>query len=89
MTNHPQYGLHVTGPGPSDWCLEIIYGTGTRETGTETDYSHIYLQGEDQDRSDWREVACMYVPDGWELLEFTVSPTPQGRYYNKEAVTGS
>jgi len=66
------------GPGKADWHLNAVVdrGTGYLADG-DTD---LYLTGPDLDRDDW-ETQAETVADGDELVEWTVTPLKQGRYW--------
>lgn len=44
--------------------------------GDQTDYWFLYVKGERPDDDDM----CLFLPGGWELLEFEIKATPHGAY---------
>jgi hypothetical protein len=65
-----------------DWTLNIVVdlGTGYLADGEDT----LYYTGPEADRDEWAEIAER-LADGGELVEWTVQPTPFGRYQHRVA----
>ncbi|MFI2607745.1 hypothetical protein [Kitasatospora sp. NPDC018619] len=61
----------LCGPGVADWCITVIGGRPG-----ETDYWIQYVKGDRPESED----ACLFLPGGWELLEFECKATPHGAH---------
>jgi hypothetical protein len=72
----------IVPPSDADWCVFTVGGKDDRAMGggmhamTQTDYWYEYVAGDEPTRDE----ASLFVPPGWEVLEFTVTATPHGKY---------
>jgi hypothetical protein len=65
--------------GKADWCLSIVVNRGTGYLADGEDY--LYYQGLPDDGYGTWETMAKYVAGNDDLIEWSVKPTPQGRYW--------